>query len=93
MSRTLGIREVKARFSHYVELVRAEGEIIITDRGKPVARLSGLRETPSRSLEEVLQEMADTGLIDLGSPRPAEPVLEKARAGVSVSKVVREMRR
>jgi prevent-host-death family protein len=93
MTKTVGVREVKARFSHYVEVARAEGDLIITDRGRPVARLSGIHNFPRRSLDDVLSDMAETGLIDLGSRHAAETRAVKSRAGHSVSKAVREMRR
>ena len=93
MSKTLGVREVKARFSHYIEVARTEGDIIITDRGKPVARLTGLQDPPRRSLEDALEEMAESGLLDLGSPRTVESNPVKPKAGVSASKIVLEMRK
>lgn len=35
----IGIRQLKDGLSHYLELVRHGGMILVTDRGKPVARL------------------------------------------------------
>jgi prevent-host-death family protein len=93
MSKTVGVREAKARFSHYVDVARTEGDVIITDHGRPVARLSGIHRVSRRSLDDVLNELAEAGLIDLGSPRAAEKGAVKPRAGHSVSKAVREMRR
>jgi prevent-host-death family protein len=34
-----GVAELKARLSHYLERVRAGQEVLVTDRGRPVARL------------------------------------------------------
>ena len=36
----VGIRELKAKLSQYVERAAAGEEIVVTDRGKPVARLT-----------------------------------------------------
>ncbi len=36
------ISELKARLSHYVKLVENGGEVLIKDRNRPVARLSGV---------------------------------------------------
>ena len=36
----VGIRELKARLSHYVRVAREGERILITDRGRPVAVLS-----------------------------------------------------
>lgn len=38
----VGIRELKAKLSHYVARAAEGGTIIITDRGRPVAKLVGL---------------------------------------------------
>ena len=49
--RRVAISELKARLSEYLKVVRAGEEVIVTDRGKPVARIasmSGPEETESR---------------------------------------------
>ena len=55
---TVGVREAKARFSHYLQVARSEGEVVITDRGAPVARLVGIgsrrRSSPARVLAELV---------------------------------------
>jgi prevent-host-death family protein len=42
------ISELKARLSHYVKLVENGGEVLIKDRDRPVARLSGVARTKRR---------------------------------------------
>lgn len=44
MARTVDIHEAKAEFSRLVEQVAAGEEIVIAKAGKPLARLSPLRE-------------------------------------------------
>ena len=39
---TVGIRELKAKLSEYVSRAANGEEIVVTDRGRPVARLVGL---------------------------------------------------
>lgn len=39
---TVGIRELKARLSEYVSRAANGEQIVVTDRGKPVARLVSL---------------------------------------------------
>lgn len=49
--RRVPISELKAKLSEYLKAVRAGEEVIVTDRGKPVARLapiSGPGEAESR---------------------------------------------
>jgi len=41
----VGIRELKANLSRYVGEAAAGATIVITDRGKPVARLASIDET------------------------------------------------
>jgi prevent-host-death family protein len=38
-----GIREARQRISELIEIVRKGREVLITDRGKPVARLTPVR--------------------------------------------------
>jgi prevent-host-death family protein len=52
MAVMVGIRKFRENLSHYLDLVREGGNmVIITERGKPIARLQG----PSR-LEELIAE-------------------------------------
>ena len=75
------IAELKARLSEYLNQVKAGGEILITDRGEPVARLVPIlrSQVPNQSMAKMERE----GLIKLGSgklpkdfwtmPRPDDP--------------------
>lgn len=50
----VGVRELKAKLSEYVGRAAAGETVIVTDRGRPVARLTGLDATTplSRGIEE-----------------------------------------
>ncbi len=50
----VGIRELKAHLSEYVGKAAAGEHIVVTDRGRPVAQLSGLddQSTLERGIEE-----------------------------------------
>jgi antitoxin (DNA-binding transcriptional repressor) of toxin-antitoxin stability system len=63
--RAIGVKELKARLSEYVRLVKAGETVLITDRGEVVAELRPPhRRRPGReSLDDILQELADTGEI------------------------------
>ena len=63
--KTAAISELKARLSEYLDQVKGGTEILITDQGKPVARLVPLSE--SRDLRESLVWMEKQGLIRIGS--------------------------
>ena len=51
---TVGIRELKAKLSEYVNRAANGEQIVVTDRGRPVARLVGLDRpsTIERGIEE-----------------------------------------
>ena len=51
---TVGIRELKAKLSEYVSRAANGEQIVVTDRGRPVARLVGFEGTSmiERGIEE-----------------------------------------
>lgn len=63
--KTAPVSELKARLSEYLNQVKAGMEVLITDRGKPVARLVPISR--SKNLKESLVRMEKQGLIKLGS--------------------------
>lgn len=77
-----GIREAKARLSRLVREVQRGKEWLITERGRPVARLvpAAVREL---SLQERVRRLEDSGLIErmrrrmrrLPAPLPIEKEL------------------
>ena len=56
---TVGIRELKARLSTYLQQVKAGSTVVITDRGKPVGRIIPIKP----SVDEQMQELLQTGLV------------------------------
>ena len=61
----VSISELKAKLSEYLESVRAGEEVIVTDRGRPVARIA-----PVKGREETESRLRM--LIRTGQARPAE---------------------
>jgi prevent-host-death family protein len=59
------VSKLKAHLSEYLNQVKAGSEIIITDRGKPVARLVPVSLVGT--MRESLAAMERQGLIKLGS--------------------------
>ncbi len=59
--RTAGVAQLKARLSEYLDQVKAGEEVIVTDRGKAVARL--VPYTRSGPSPAELEEMERAGLI------------------------------
>jgi prevent-host-death family protein len=79
--KTAAISKLKAHLSDFLNQVKAGTEVLITDRGKPVARLVPILRT--KVTGEALSRMEKQGLIKLGSgklpkdfwtlPRPEDP--------------------
>jgi prevent-host-death family protein len=87
-----GTRDLKNRLSHYLRRVR-DGEIIyVTDRGKVIASLAPVPEPRDRE-EEVMQALAESGLITRGSQKFEDfaPVKMK-RGGKPLSAMIIEDR-
>jgi prevent-host-death family protein len=63
--KTAAVSELKARLSDYLNKVKAGEEVLITDRGKPVARL--LPICRSKTMKQSLLSMEKQGLIRIGS--------------------------
>lgn len=56
---TVGIRELKARLSHYMQQVKAGATLVVTERGKPIGRI--VPQSPS--VEIRVQELVQAGLM------------------------------
>ena len=68
----LGLREANQRFSQTIKAVRAGKEVILTDRGNPIAVITPIKNEGDR--EAMLQRLAEQGLITLAArkgPMPA----------------------
>jgi prevent-host-death family protein len=67
--RTVGSRELKNRLGRYLALVGKGETIIVTDRGKPVARLlpPNPQQEDADGLEEILQKMEAEGHLRRGT--------------------------
>jgi prevent-host-death family protein len=67
----LGLREANQRFSKAIRAVRAGKEVVLTDRGRPIAVIRPLRRETTE--EAALKAMADEGLITLPSRKGRMP--------------------
>jgi prevent-host-death family protein len=53
----VSIREMKNRLSKYLKLVQTGRDVVITDRGRPVARLTLVARTPKEAEAEAIQRI------------------------------------
>jgi prevent-host-death family protein len=81
--RTVGSRELKNRLGRYLGLVGKGETIIVTDRGKPVARLVPPEPEPETtySIEDVLKRLEAEGHLRRGTGkfRPFKPVVTRGK--------------
>ena len=59
--RHVSVAELKARLSEYLAVARRGDDVIVTDRGRPIARLSGLLN--EAKLDARVSELVRTGLL------------------------------
>lgn len=79
--KTASVSKLKASLSEYLRQVKAGEEVLVTERGRPIARIAPAES--SNALPEHLAEMEKQGLIKVGSgklpkrfwdlPRPKDP--------------------
>ena len=82
----VGVRELHDRLSAYLEQVRGGGEIIVTRRGKRIARLSAL------DADRPFEDLARRGLVRIPEgPRSSRRA--RVKGAGSVSDLVAEQRR
>jgi prevent-host-death family protein len=81
MTTTATVSKLKASLSEYLRRVKAGEEVLVSERGRPIARLVPV--TGKDALPDHLAEMARQGLARIGSrrlsrtfwelPRPRDP--------------------
>lgn len=87
-STEVGIRDLKNGLSKYLERVRAGEEVIVTDRGRPVARLSAIDEATDR-----LADLVAAGVVRAPTQKVRRRPGRRIAAKGSVSDLVAEQRR
>ena len=79
----VGLRELKARLSHYIRQVRTGRHILVSDRGEIVAELSppGRASSDSAKIPAALAALVRRGHVSLGAP-PVVPVYKEFKSGL-----------
>jgi len=91
---TVGIRELKNRLTQYLRRTKQGEEVIITERGKPIALIQPIRSVEHPvSLEARLAKLAAQGFVTLPTQKPLKRVRLAKVSGPPVSKTILENRR
>jgi len=81
--KTIGSRELKNRLGRYLGMVRKGEAILVTERGKPVARILPLDppQEEESGVEKILRQLEAEGNLRRGSGRfkPFKPVRVKGK--------------
>ena len=92
----VGIRELKAHLSHYIEQARKGETVVVTDRGKPVVRLETITLKPGNErLPSKLQLLIESGqVVDKGllDPKKLPKPLPSLRGDKTLSDLIIEER-
>lgn len=78
-----GVAELKARLSEYLSKVKAGEEVLVTERGRPVARLVPIEAGGDLTVGDAerarLRALEREGLIRVGSGKIPEGFFDKGR--------------
>ena len=91
---TVGIKELKNRLTHYLRRTKQGEEVVVTERGNPIALICSIKAADKAvSLETRLARLAARGLVTLPGRKPLKRVRLAKVSGVPTSKVILEERR
>ncbi len=91
---TVGVKQLKNRLTQYLRRAKLGEEVIVTERGRPIAILQAIQSAqPVASLEARLARLAAQGLVTLPTCRPRKNVRPVKVSGAPVSKTILEDRR
>lgn len=91
---TVGVRELKNRLTQYLRRTKQGEEVIITERGKPIALIQPIKSVEHPvSLEARLAKLAAQGFVTLPTHKPLKRVRLAKVSGPLISKTILEDRR
>lgn len=92
--KTVGSREFKNRMGRYMKAVRKGQSLLLTERGKPVAKVvpPDAEQAPEPTLMDVLRRLESEGKIRLAK-RPLSKFRPIPSRGKSASEMILEDRR
>ena len=89
----VGVKELKNRLTHYLQRTKQGEEVVVTERGKPIALIQPIKSADqAASLEARLARLAALGLVTLPSRRTRKKPKPIKISGPPVSKAILEDR-
>ena len=90
----VGVRELKNRLTYYLRRARKGEEVIVTERGRPVAVLQSVQNLDrAAALETRLARLAALGIVTLPTGKGFGRARPLRISGPSVSRAILEDRR
>jgi prevent-host-death family protein len=87
----LGLREANQQFSKAIKAVKGGKEVVLTERGKPIAVIKPLPEPDA--VEAALDRLVSAGLLRRATKRgPMPPRKPRRVRGEPLSKTISDMR-
>jgi prevent-host-death family protein len=91
---TVGVKELKNRLTQYLRRTKQGEEVIVTERGNPIALIQPIKSAERAvSLEARLANLAAQGLVALPTQKPLKRVRLVRVSGKPISKSIVEDRR
>ncbi len=91
---TVGVKQLKDRLTQYLRYTKQGEEVIVTERGTPIALIQPIKSADkAASLEARLARLAARGTVTLPTQKPLKRVRTVKVSGKPISKVIVEDRR
>jgi prevent-host-death family protein len=91
---TVGVKELKDRLTQYLRHTKQGEEVIVTERGTPIALIQPIKSADkAASLEAKLARLAAQGTVTLPTQKPLKRVHLVKVSGKPISKTIAEDRR
>ena len=84
----VGIRDLKNKLSVYVDIARNGGEVVVTDRGRPGAKLTALHRSEDR-----VAALVAAGIVTPPRSRRRSAPVQRVVAEGTVSDLIADQRR
>ena len=86
---TVGLKELRSRLTEYLRRTKRGEEVIVTERGKPIAVIQPIKSVEKlESREGELAKLAALGVVTLPVRRPSKKIRRVRVRGRPISKTI-----